>query len=42
MKWVHKETGKVFYADNPNLFSMLKREGYEPAEEEKKKAKTDK
>lgn len=39
MKWKHKDSGLIFVTDNENLFSMLRREGYEPVEEKKKKKK---
>lgn len=35
MKWINKEKELIFETENTNLFSMLKREGYTPEEENK-------
>ena len=34
--------GKIIKSDNPNLYSMLEREGFKPVEEVKEKPKLDK
>lgn len=35
MKFIHKETKAVIETENKNLFSMLKREGFEPEKPKK-------